>query len=387
MTLYSALREAVGTLLPGSAGTPLLQGCLDRREAGGSALRSWLARQSDPVAELTDARRKWMLPLAHRAFVHHGLDPGSALAVVLKSATLREELRARSFRVILRRVLDALSVAGVHPVVLRGAALGELVYPEAMLRHAHDVELLVAGSEWSRAGRVLAEAGFQGGDGMSDQVRTELTHPSGLPVVLHRHLFRVPFHNMFPNDDAMSRVESVELAGTQATVLSPADTLVHLCGQGVHSPGCGSYRWIVDSWFLLERRSDVDWDLLVRTAAARHLALPLAVSLHYLACCLAAPVPGKVCDRLDAMAADDTSIGPELALHAAMSAAGGLMPLLRRVGTMHGRAAVLHRRLRPSLTFLHWSTQPSSPPLRVAHRHVFRLASGVRRRIGGAQVR
>jgi hypothetical protein len=381
MTLPSPLGEAVATLLPGAATTLLLQGCLDRGEAGRSALQAWLGEQSDPVAELTDAQRKWMLPLVHRAFVHHGVSTGSALAVVLKSATLREELRSRSFRAILHRILASLAAAGVDPIVLRGAALCDLVYPHAALRHAHDVELLVASDAWDRARRALVATGFAETPGMADQARVELTHRSGLPLVLHRHLFRIPFYNLRPNDDAVARAEPVEIAGVMSKALSPADALVHLCGQGMHGPGWGSCRWLVDAAFLLERRGDIDWSVVVRMAASRHLALPLAVSLHYLGGSLGAPVPRQVLDRLHAIAAEDASIGPELALHAAQAAAGGLLPLLGRVRSMRGRAAVMRRRILPSMAFLRWSTQPRSPRLRVAHGQVFRLANGVGRRI------
>jgi hypothetical protein len=172
---------------------------------------------------------------------------------VLKTAALREELRIRSYRAIRRRVLQALAAANLHPIVLKGAALSELVYPHAALRHTHDVELLIPTSEWDQLDPALAPLGFSGAASSPGASRRELTHVSGLPLVLHRRLFRIAFYNA-PQDNVWMRTEPATLDGIAVQVLSPADMLVHACGDALHSLSLGSCRWIVDAWFLLDRR-------------------------------------------------------------------------------------------------------------------------------------
>lgn len=378
-----ALSEAVATLLPGASETQLFKGCLDRSDAGRRALAAWLSQEPDPIAAVTRPPIKWLLPLVFRACDHHRLDPARALVTVLKTAALREELRTRSYRAIRRSVFEALAAADVRPIVLKGAALGELVYPDPSLRHSHDVELLVGDADWDGLGALLAPLGFTDVASIPGEVRAVLTHPSGLPLVLHRRLFRVPFYNM-ARDEIWMRTETATLDGVAMPVLAPADMLVHVCGDALHSAGLGSYRWIFDAWYLLDGRPDLDWELVARTATARQMALPLALSLTYLADQLDAPVPRVISDRLTAMAAQDRSIGPELALHAARAAAGGLRSLLRRTRTIPGRAAILRHLLLPSLMFLWWSTQPRSPRLRTMHGQVFRVARSVARRIPSA---
>jgi hypothetical protein len=372
------LSEAVSTLLPRPADTLLLKGCLDR-EAGWQALQAWFPQQPDPVAALTRPAIRWLLPLVSHACAHHRVSPDSALLTVLKTAALREQLRTRSYRAIRRRLLRSLATAAVHPVVIKGAALSELVYPDAALRHAHDVELLIRRAEWDRARAALAAVGFAGAVPGPGASRMELTHVSGLPVVLHSRLFRVPFYNS-PGEDVGMRTENAALDGVTVQVLSPAAMLVHACGDALHSVNLGSYRWIVDAWFVLNRRRDLDGDELVRIASARRLALPLALSLRYLRDELGAPVPEKACDRLTALAAEDRSIGPELALHAARAFAGGVGPLLARTRTVRGRAAILRHLLFPSVGLLPWVTQPRSPRLRAMHARLFRAARYAGRR-------
>jgi hypothetical protein len=378
-----ALSEAAATLLPGPAETLLLKGCLDRSEAGRHALDAWLAQQSDPVAALTRVPIKWLLPLVFHACVHHHVTPAGSLVTVLKTAALREELRIRSYRAIRRRVLHALAAANLHPIVLKGAALSELVYPHAALRHTHDVELLIPTSEWDQLDPALAPLGFSGAASSPGASRRELTHVSGLPLVLHRRLFRIAFYNA-PQDNVWMRTEPATLDGIAVQVLSPADMLVHACGDALHSLSLGSCRWIVDAWFLLDRRPRLDWDAVARIASARHMALPLALSLNYLRQDLGAPVPETACARLTAMAAQDRSVGPELALHAARVAAGGLCQLMARTRTIRGRAAILRHLLLPSVGVLSWATQPRSPRLRAMHAQIFRVARYVGRRVSSA---
>jgi hypothetical protein len=372
------LREAVATILPDASHTLLIRGCVDRSGAGRRALDGWLAAQADAVGAFREPI-KWMLPLVLRACTEHRIAPPARLATVLKTAALRSELRTRSFRAIRADVLRALTSAGADAIVLKGAALSELVYPDASLRHAHDVELLIEPGSWDRAGRALARLPFTGLDALEDAPRAELTHASGLPVVLYRRLFQIPFYNV-PVDDVWTRTEPASLCGAAARVLSPADAIVHLCGRALHCAGIRSFRWIVDAWYVLDRRRDIDWDVLLRVACARNLAMPLALAVDYLACELDAPVPRAVRERLSAIAAADRAVGPLVALHAARKAAGGAVRLVTRTPTMRGRAAVLRGWALPSIDVLEWATRPRSRWMIVMHAQAFRIARyGIRR--------
>jgi hypothetical protein len=194
----------------------------------------------------------------------------------------------------------------------------------------------------------LASVGFGRTASTPGVGRVEFTHTSGLPLVLHRRLFRIPFYNT-PQADVWFRTETVTLDGIAAQALSPADMLVHACGHALHSLSLGSWRWIVDAWFLLDRRPDLDWDAVAGITAARPMTLPLALSLSYLVEKLDAPVPETVCARLTRLAAQDRSVGPELALHAARVVAGGLWQLMGRIPTTRGRGAALRHLLLPTV--------------------------------------
>ena len=57
-------------------------------------------------------------------------------------------------------------------------------------------------------------------------------------------------------------------------------------------------RWLCDAWHILRNTPDLDWELLVDTGQRAHLALPLAVSLGYMAEELGANVPRSAQRRL-----------------------------------------------------------------------------------------
>lgn len=101
---------------------------------------------------------------------------------------------------VLRRLVDG----GCDVLVLRGAALAEVAYPEPFLRHCHDLDVLL------RGGPVTDE----------DLLRR---------ASLHRSAFA---HPLAQADDGPLWARSASLAVGSATarVMEPADMLVHISG-------------------------------------------------------------------------------------------------------------------------------------------------------------
>ena len=61
---------------------------------------------------------------------------------------------------VLAEILDAFQVAGIPILVLKGAALAYLVYPEPGLRPMRDVDVLVSPAQVRQAQTLLGELGF-----------------------------------------------------------------------------------------------------------------------------------------------------------------------------------------------------------------------------------
>jgi hypothetical protein len=210
----------------------------------------------------------------------------------LRSAHLTEELRWQRYRAVCASALGALRDAGVPLIALKGAALGESVYPSPPLRHADDIDVLVPAPAVARAATRLRELGWREARPTVPPSAIHwppLVHPSGLPLEIH-HRLTVPYYPL-DHEGLWARRRPATVAGVDVAVLSPADSLLHLCAHAML--GGRILRWVPDAWFLLGRHADLDWPGLVSTAVASRLALPVYVALGYLAGEMGAPVDPK----------------------------------------------------------------------------------------------
>ncbi|HJV08950.1 MAG TPA: nucleotidyltransferase family protein, partial [Acidimicrobiales bacterium] len=271
--MHRRLSAALSPLLPTAEQTLLLRACLHERE--GTAAWTALGRRLGPdgLGPLLTGNRR-LLPLLHRAAT---VDPGgfgldADLQRRLAAVALREKLRSTAFRRGAHEVVGLLAQGGHDVLVLRGAALAELAYPDPYLRHCHDLDLLTRGAG-------VTDAGLAG---------RAMLHPSAFS------------HPRAQADDRplWDRSLALALGGHPARVMSPADLLVHVCGHAYLSGSRASLAWATDAWFTLAAWPDLDWDLVLATADERHLGLGLGLLLGYAGEQLGAPVPAVVLDAL-----------------------------------------------------------------------------------------
>lgn len=375
------LADALSVILPAPEDTLFLRACLQADESGARACWSWLKGHGDLKNELSREFVKALLPMLFHAVQMHGIELDNSRLTILRTAAFREQLRTDIYRRICRNVFSALAKERISAIVLKGAALAETVYSDPALRHSHDIEILLEDRDLKEITSLLIPLGFApvGTKSRRGLTGMEFTHASGLPLVLYRSLFQIPFYNSI-QPAVWQRSRITILAETAMRVLSPADALFHTCGHASYSPSRGSYRWISDAWFIVDRHRDLDWDLLLDCAQRSHLILSLSVALRYLSEELHAAVPSTFLDRLVAAAAKTDALGRELALFGARSAPrGGFKNLLRKARGCRGRVSVIKWMLFPSPTYLRWVRQVHRPWLLPFH-YVHRVVTyGVRR--------
>ncbi|MEO8667039.1 MAG: nucleotidyltransferase family protein [Bauldia sp.] len=298
-----ALADTLAVLLPDAAETALLRVCLgiDR----GATAAAWAAGIGAPgapgsiFAERPALRR--LYPMLHATL---GSEAGSAnpqLAAVLRAGVLWEEQRAARVREILASVLSALRQVGVKPVLLKGVALAETVYPRPGTRHCHDIDLLVSVVDQGKAAAGLKAAGFNlDGIQPGDTGTVVLLHRDGLPVQLHTRL--LPTRGWLLAQDALiARAGTIEIAGESVAMLGATDMLLQVCGLAADGAG-GSPSWVVDAALILRkhRLTPDKWDALAKTAVAGGLALPVLAMFTYLAGVIEIDIPESLFDALEA---------------------------------------------------------------------------------------
>jgi hypothetical protein len=299
----ATVRGRLLTLLPDADETLFLQACLRERDAAGEAWDRWRHAAAGDGTTAQLAPFNTLLPLLLWNLRRAGADVAPDMLTRLRSADLTEELRGRRYRAICAEALEGLRAAAVPFVVLKGAALAETVYPAPTLRHADDVDVLVHAKDLARSAAALDALGWRASSPplplSSSPHGPPRIHPSGLPLELHHRLV-MPYYTL-PYERLWSRTRPARVAGVDVAVLSPADTLLHVCAHAIL--GGRILRWVPDAWFLLARHPDLDWPALVSTTIGARLALPVHHALAYLSGRIGAPVPLDALDTLRAAAA------------------------------------------------------------------------------------
>lgn len=280
--------------LPNRGQTLLLRACLLPPDAASASWEEWLRETARPKETLQDAGagfKRLLALLGYRLRQDH-IEVAPELRAYLRAARVREQLRSEAVRELCKRSLGALAAADVPAIVLRGVMAAETLYPDAALRHCHDLDLMIAPEHLAAAARALETVGY------SRVAPRVWRHSSGFPVSIQHTLFRVAAFHESLRDIAADTVVGT-IAGVPATLLSPAANLLHLCG---HAATTGSHvtpNWASDTWFLINRHPEIPWQKLVEWSSRGALAVPVAVTLRYLAGELNAAVPEIVLDVLE----------------------------------------------------------------------------------------
>ncbi|HUF11282.1 MAG TPA: nucleotidyltransferase family protein [Rhodothermales bacterium] len=344
--------------LPSEEQTWLLQACLMAGDEGTRAWRSWQRRIGDPIAllRLDNEGVKGLLPLLFTARGNSDVMMDGLLKTTIKTAYLNEEVRFRSYDRICHLVLSVFSKADVEVVVFKGADLAYTVYDLPILRHTDGLDLMIKDGYLQSAADLLGAMGCKLSATPAERHwRTvKARHKSGLTITLHRSPFDLPFP--VPVDELWMRSELGSIAHAPARLLSPADSLLVICvglylGE-IHAP----LRWACDGAYIVRRRPDLDWRVLVDFSRSNQMALPLVLTLGYLAQHLNAPIPGRVIELLAHSAGETRVEAREAFLSGARrSRRGGFRRMLRAAPDWRTRLSVIRWILFPTPSYLRWT--------------------------------
>lgn len=212
-------------------------------------------RLAGPVPWLevpAEAERLHLAPLFHLGL--HAFPDLAATVPVSTAESLRQSARAAAARVAwlehaCAEVLAAASAAGIPVLVLKGLALGSLVYPSAAARPMDDVDLLVAEAERGRLAEILHGLGYR-----NDLRGEEDFYPPGLAYSIDVHTgllntTRIPARGaIWPArfEELWMRSQGFMVTGTPARTLGPDDTLMYLAVHAVHHHGLSGALWMAD---------------------------------------------------------------------------------------------------------------------------------------------
>jgi hypothetical protein len=256
-----------------------------RREA--NALANWSG-----VAERAESHG--MAPLLSRHLATAGVRPPDDAHRTLQALVLRHRDANRIRREVLAEILRTFSAQGIEAVILKGAALSLLLYPDPGLRPMRDLDILVPPDRAREAQALLRDLGFDAPDTERNPYQTDHHH---LPNATRRSgglLMSVEVHH-----DALSRdrrahlrlgdasltdpPQPVAVEGVAARALGHHDMLRHLCFHTFQPAEEIRLISLVDTAGYAARFADeIDWERLqqqepglVHTVRMTHFIHPL----------------------------------------------------------------------------------------------------------------
>jgi hypothetical protein len=239
----------------------------------------------------TEAENHGLTPLVYTQLQAAGVSIPAEVQQQLQARAMQHSHANRVRAKTLAEVLAAFQAAGIDALVLKGAALAYLVYPQPGLRSMRDVDVLVSKSRARQAQALLAELGFNaplpGGDLPAKHLPNAQRQAEGLPVSIEIH------HNLYSNGTPATELEALRqraipftIEGVTAYTLSHAEMLEHIYQHLRVNLLLDSLRliWVADLVSLAERfAAAMDWPRVnprIRHALALcHWLTPLSEGL------------------------------------------------------------------------------------------------------------
>jgi hypothetical protein len=250
-----------------------------------------------------EASRHGVSALAYRALGRDGHAPAHVVQA-LESHYLRNRLRNLRLYARLTVLLNALAAQAIDVVVLKGAFLARVVYPDAALRPMSDADLLVRSNDLERAAHTVRELGWTQAapvpEGGHQLPTFEL---AGVQVDLHWSIEDDAAPFAIDVGGLWQRAVPVRLGEVQALALSAEDLLLHLCLHTAYNHGWlqfdGGLRQLADIAAVVRHyESTLDWSAFAARAHAWRASRCAWLSLVTARNLLRADVPDAVLDWL-----------------------------------------------------------------------------------------
>jgi hypothetical protein len=222
------------------------------------------------------------------------------------------------WRLELRHLIQVFREQRIDLIVLKGAVLSAIAYPDTCLRSMTDIDLLVRPEDAERALRLTEAAGFRCPERyrhlqhhrVASQSRPEGAEES-IPlqkagtrafVEVHTQLESAEPRYPMATQELWSRAEEFDWSGLPCKTLERHEFLLHLIMHlAEHHLFEHGLRALLDVHLWIElQRERLDWNWLTQEAARRGCAQWVHLSLRMVRDALATPIPAAVFARLEA---------------------------------------------------------------------------------------
>jgi hypothetical protein len=224
---------------------------------------------SDWAELVPQAEQHGMGPLFYTHAREAGIEMPDETALQLKGLTLRHRLAAAARTQGLTEILAAADGAGLDVILLKGAAMAHLIYPEPGLRPSRDIDLLASPGQADRLQRLVLDLGFH----QDEEVPWDHHHLPTLvkkinsfsvSVEVHHEAFHFSWRGKeHGGSDWLARLRPVTIQGQPALTFSLGDMLWHSYRHMMSGPI--RLMAVADMLGLVEKfPTEIDWSRLER---------------------------------------------------------------------------------------------------------------------------
>lgn len=256
-------------------------------------------------------KQEYLAPLIYSIVCGQGLTP-PPLEQQLQQTYLYNAMRNSLLFEELSQVLRCMEEAGIPVIVLKGAALAEVVYGDINVRPMVDLDILVRSEHITRSLHILTALGYIP---LGPEMRPGMTASYGFEIVLrksgpddvvlelHWRLLSLPhYQRTLQMDWFWQTATPTHFGSTQTLVLGPEAQLLHLCAHMMlHHRGKGILRLHDVAEVLYHYQTELDWNQVLNRVQAFDLVLSLQKILPQVVEQWAAPVPDDVLLELNAL--------------------------------------------------------------------------------------
>lgn len=195
----------------------------------------------------------------------------------LEKVTLQQEA--------IKELLHTFQENNLPVILLRGQSLGLFYYPDAALRPAWDVDILIHPQDLARCGDICSQLGL-----VRREAHGEIGFFRNSGIQFHLDVHTDLWYESQENT-LWERCLQKDFLGQPCLILGPEDHVIHIVAHSVMHHGRFSLHDAVDLALIIRKEEHLDWTQIHRTVRGTHLSAVIYYALNKISAWTSIKIP------------------------------------------------------------------------------------------------
>lgn len=164
----------------------------------------------------------------------------------------------------LQDILTSLQNTGHMVILLKGAALSEIIYPNISIRSMDDIDILVKTNELQDICKLLISNGYEQYKKDEYNLSPNAYVKTGkVPIIIDLHT-RLKHLDRVQNNDIWQNTLPVKIANIDTLILTPEYNIIHIICHLLISHGHINQKWLQDIDLIVRHYKGLDWIKIIK---------------------------------------------------------------------------------------------------------------------------